>query len=103
MSGRWPDLYGGGESSQDFTQATQEESALGEMSVVEWCRSRGDQHSKPAAVATHARSSKNKNVRANLELRRLGRFSWGDSQVCDGVYCCLSHAPSSLFDHPWRC
>lgn len=30
MSGRWTDMGGGGDSSQDFTQATQEESALGE-------------------------------------------------------------------------
>lgn len=35
MSGRWTDLCGGGESSQDFTQATQEESALGEILVGE--------------------------------------------------------------------
>lgn len=31
MSGRWNELGGGGESSQDFTQATQEEPALGEV------------------------------------------------------------------------
>lgn len=32
MSGRWTDLGGGGDSSQDFTQATQEESGLGKFS-----------------------------------------------------------------------
>lgn len=30
MSQRWTDIGGGGDSSQDYTQATQEESILGE-------------------------------------------------------------------------
>lgn len=39
MSGRWNDLGGGGDSSQDFTQATQEEPGLGKLLVGEWHRS----------------------------------------------------------------
>lgn len=34
MSGRWTSDIGGGESSQDFTQATQEECALGEAQFL---------------------------------------------------------------------
>lgn len=34
MSERWTDLCGGGDSSQDFTQATQEESALGKSLIL---------------------------------------------------------------------
>lgn len=34
MSGRWTDLGCGGDSSQDFTQATQEESGLGKTLLI---------------------------------------------------------------------
>lgn len=78
MSGRWTDLGGGGDSSQDFTQATQEESALGETLTR---TAVGKQQLSSISLIHAQRRSFYVKLLGVVKLVRwqLGRFSWGDS------------------------